>query len=111
MLRNKKDDEYWTTEEMLKEQLYFMTENGEVVPIVHHGTDKKYYAWELAEVYAKENYNKIQGDKLRTLNRKRAFTDEEIEKLKAEYRAGATKKGLAEKYNKDVKTIRKYLEK
>lgn len=111
MLRNKKDDEYWTTEEMLKEQLYFMTETGEVVPIVHHGTDKKYYAWELAEVYAKENYNKIQGDKLRTLNRKQAFTDEQTEKLKEERRAGKSIAELAREYNKDPKTISKYLKK
>lgn len=101
--------EYWDEEEMLQEQLYFMTTSGKVVPVTHRGTDKPYYAWELAKAWAYKNYDKLQKERLKTLKRKRAFSDEELKKLYDDYKQGIGVVELSKKYKKDRKTIRKYL--
>lgn len=101
-------EETWGIEEMLQEQLGFMTSNG-FTYIVHAGTGKPYYAYELAEWYAKIEMKRLMKEHLKTVPRKKAFTEVQIEQLKHDREAGVSIRELARKYNKSTATIQKYL--
>ena len=108
MLRDKKDNEVWSFDEILKEQLAFETSKG-LAHIVHAHTVKPYYAYELAEVYLKREFEKLQSEKLKSLPRKKAFTDLELLEMVSDRERGLSIRQLARKYNKSTATIQKYL--
>lgn len=108
MLRDKAQDEGWSIEEMLKEQLAFETSSG-LTHIVHFGTNKPFYAHELIEICLKKDFDKIQAEKLKSLHRKKAFTDASLYNLHVDRLNGMSIRELARKYNKSTRTIQKYL--
>ena len=116
MLRKKRDDESWTFEEMLQEQLAFKrdngTEKGELVSIVHYGTNIPYYAHELAEHYFKQQEKKRRMERLNSdesKSKKIAFKGEKLDKLKQDRKNGMSIRALANKYDCSTRTIQKYL--
>ena len=109
MLRNKGTDEGWSADEMLQEQLHFQRADGTIAPIVHKETNEPYYAYELAEIYAKREFKRLLGEYLKSLPRKRAFDDNGIVALHEDRAKGLSIRELARKYNKSTSTIQKYL--
>lgn len=108
MLRDKNQDEGWTIEEMLKEQLAFETSSG-LMHIIHFGTNKPFYAYELVDACLKKDFDNIQAEKLKSLPRKKAFTDTSLYNLHIDRLNGMSIRELARKYNKSTRTIQKYL--
>lgn len=76
MLRELKKGESWSVKEMQKEQLYFETDSG-VSPIVHHGTDKPYYAEELAMAIYKNELVELEKWRNQQHGRKSILNDEQ----------------------------------
>lgn len=118
ILRQKKDDEAWTVEEILEEQLAFQEYDGTLTLIVHYGTDKPYLAKELCEVYHQRklkelssenvtNKTKSETSNFRRGHRKSMFTQEQKRKIYAEYTFDKKSKcKLAREYRCSEKTIR-----
>lgn len=116
MLRNKRDDEGWQLQEMLEEQLAFVKDNGtkkgEFVSIVHHQTNKPYYAYELAEIYLQQEEKKRRMGRLNSeesRSKKLAFSGEKLNQLKQDRFNGMSIRALANKYDCSTRTIQKYL--
>lgn len=108
MLRDIKDDNLWSVDEMLKEQLAFQTSNG-LTHIVHGSSGKPYYAHELAEAYLNQEFDRVQAQKLKDLPRKKAFNSEELYLLHKDRSDGMSIRELALKYDHSTRTIQKYL--
>ena len=111
MLEKKNDSRGWSVEEMLQEQLAFQIKDGKQVKfshIVHYDTDKKYYAYELAEAYLQREEKKRRIERLKK-RKELAFSGEKLNKLKQDRKAGMSIRALANKYNCSTRTIQKYL--
>ena len=112
MLRKLNGDDGWSPEEMLQEQLAFLkddgTPQGKLTHIVHNGTDRPYYAYELAKLYEKQlRIERLTSDKSK--RKKLAFTGEKLDKLKQDRLNGMSIRALANKYDCSTRTIQKYL--
>jgi len=103
--------EYYSVDEMLKFQL----RNEQGVLIVHSGTNKAYYAYELAEIYhqqkgAENVANNTKSAKPFTRgHRHKIFASKEIEKIENLKSQGISNRKIAKMFNCDEKTIRNYL--
>ena len=120
MLRKKNDDEAWTVEEVLNEQLAFQTYDGTLMLMVHAETNKPYLARELCEVYHQNkmkespkqsdnivNPTKSANNNFKRGHRKKMFTDAQRRKIYAEHTIdGMSKCALARKYHCHERTIR-----
>lgn len=117
ILRKKKDDEFWTLEEVLEEQLAFQKHDGTLTLMYHHDTREPYFAKEMCEEYhqnklKEQSDNAIKQTKSETNNfhrghRKSMFTDAQKRKIYAEHTIDKISKcELARKYKCSEKTIR-----
>ena len=117
ILREKRDDEYWTLEEVLEEQLAFQRNDGTLTLMVHSETGEPYLAKEMCEEYhqlkLKElSENVIKETKSETNNfrrghRKSKFTQKQKRKIYTEYAfENKSKCELAREYKCSEKTIR-----
>ena len=117
MLRKKKDDEYWTLEEVLEEQLAFQKHDGTLTLMYHHDTGEPYFAKEMCEEYHQnrlkefsenvEKFTKSETNNFYRGHRKSMFTQEQKRKIYAEYTFDKKSKcELARNYKCSEKTIR-----
>ena len=117
MLRKKKDDEYWTVEELLEEQIALPLHDKTLCLMVHHGTNQPYLVKEVCEVYhqrklkeSSENVTKPTKSETNNFHRghrKKKFTDSQRRKIYAEHTIDKISKcELARKYRCSEKTIR-----
>lgn len=117
ILRKKKDNEFWTLEEVLEEQLAFQKHDGTLTLMYHADTDKPYLAREMCEVYhqrklkeSSDNVAKITKSESNNFyrgHRKSKFTQEQKRKIYAEYTFNKKSKcALAREYGCSEKAIR-----
>lgn len=117
ILREKKDDESWTVDEVLDEQLAFQKHDGTLTLMVHHGTNRPYLVKEVCEVYHQRKLKELSENvtkqtKSETNNfqrghRKSMFTQEQKRKIYAEFvYESKSKSALAREYKCSEKTIR-----
>lgn len=117
ILRKKEDNEYWTLEEVLDEQLAFQKHDGTLALMYHHDTGKPYFAKEMCEEYyqnklKEQSENVIKPTKYETNNfrrghRKSMFSREQKRKIYTECTFDKKSKcALAREYRCSEKTIR-----
>ena len=117
MLRKKKADEYWSLEDILKEQLALKLHDGTLGLMVHHGTNQPYLVKEICEAYhqrklkeSSDNVEKItksECNNFRRGHRKSMFTQEQKRKIYTEHTFDKKSKcRLAREYRCSEKTIR-----
>ena len=117
MLRKKKADEYWTLEDVLKEQLAFQKHDGTLTLMVHADTDEPYLARELCEVYHERKFKEYSDNATKPIksetnnfqrgHRKSMFTQEQKEEIYRRHIIDKrSKNSLAEEYRCSEKTIR-----
>lgn len=117
MLRKKKADEYWSLEDILKEQFALKLHDGTLGLMVHHGTNQPYLVKEVCEVYHQnklkeqsENVTKptkSEANNFQRGHRKSMFTQEQKEEIyRRHIKDKESKSALARKYRCNEKTIR-----
>ena len=117
ILREKRDDEYWTLKEVLEEQLAFQKHDGTLALMIHYDTGEPYFAKEMCEEYYQnklkeysENATKSTKSEVNNFkrgHRKSMFTQEQKRKIYAEHTFDKKSKSeLARKYKCSEKTIR-----
>lgn len=117
ILRKKKDNEYWTLEEVLDEQLALKLHDETLCLMVHYGTNQPYLVKEVCEIYHQNKLkefseNVTKQTKSETNNfqrghRKSMFSQEQKRKIYAEFvYESKSKCALAREYRCSEKTIR-----
>ena len=117
ILRKTKDDESWTVDEVLDEQLALKLHDGTLGLMVHHGTNQPYLVKEVCEVYHQNKLKELsenvtkptksEANNFRRGHRKSMFTQEQKRKIYAEYTFDKKSKcALAREYKCSEKTIR-----
>ena len=87
-------------DDMLKMQIHSTDENGKTIPLVHSGTDKPYYIFELLKYANERNLRK---------NKRCAFDQKNLDQLHNDRANGMSIRELSFKHMKSTRTIQKYL--
>ena len=90
----------YSIDDMLKMQIHSTDENGNAIPVVHSGTDKPYYIFELLKYANERNLRK---------NKRCAFDQNTLNQLHNDRANGMSIRELSFKYKHSTRTIQKYL--